>query len=54
MINRKPAALRVLVPYITVRGAKAAAEFYKRAFGAEEIRREDADDAKQLARDLVL
>jgi len=28
-----------LTPYITVRGASAAAEFYKRAFGAEEMSR---------------
>lgn len=37
-----------LTPYITVRGAKDAAKFYKRAFGAEELRRQDADDGKRL------
>ena len=37
-----------LTPYITVRGAKEAVEFYKRAFGAEEVTRHEADDGKRL------
>jgi PhnB protein len=37
-----------ITPYITVRGAKDAAEFYRRAFGAVEIARMDAEDGKRL------
>lgn len=33
-----------VIPYLMVRGAPEAAEFYKRAFGAEEVSRQ-ADDA---------
>jgi PhnB protein len=33
-------------PYVTVKNAPAAIEFYKRAFGAEEIRRLAATDGK--------
>lgn len=37
-----------LTPYLTVRGAAEAAEFYKRAFAAEELGRMVADDGKRL------
>lgn len=37
-----------LIPYLTVRGAKAAADFYKRAFAAEELGRHPADDGERL------
>lgn len=37
-----------IAPYLTVRGAKDAAEFYTRAFGAEEVRRLEADDGERL------
>jgi PhnB protein len=37
-----------LSPYLTVRGAKAAADFYARAFGAEEVRRTEAEDGERL------
>jgi PhnB protein len=40
--------LDAVIPYLTVRGAKKAAEFYARAFGAEELRRMDADDGERL------
>lgn len=40
--------LRGVTPYLTVRGAKEALEFYKRAFGAEEVMRMDAQDGKRL------
>ena len=40
--------LRGLIPHLTVRGGKAAAEFYKKAFGAEELQRLEADDGKRL------
>jgi PhnB protein len=37
-----------VVPHVTVRDADAAAGFYKRAFGAEEIQRLPAQDGKRL------
>lgn len=46
----KPAATPFtgVVPFFTVRDASEAAEFYQRAFGAEELRRVTADDGKRL------
>ena len=40
--------LHGVTPYLTVRGAKKAAEFYGRAFGAEEVTRHDAGDGERL------
>jgi PhnB protein len=40
--------IKGVVPYLTVRGAAEAAEFYKRAFAAEEMMRMPADDGKRL------
>ncbi|HEX8359448.1 MAG TPA: VOC family protein [Longimicrobium sp.] len=37
-----------VVPYLMVRGASEAAEFYKRAFGAEELARNAGEDGKRL------
>lgn len=39
---------RGVIPYLNVVGAADAAEFYKKAFGAEEIARMPADDGKRL------
>jgi len=41
---------RGVTPYLTVRGGKAgeAVEFYKRAFGAEELFRQPADDGRRV------
>lgn len=39
-----PPALGGVVPYLSVDGASRAAEFYKRAFGAEEVARHPVDD----------
>lgn len=39
---------RGVIPYLNVIGAADAAEFYKKAFGAEEIARMPADDGKRL------
>jgi PhnB protein len=39
----EPTAPTGLTPYLTVKGAKAASDFYQRAFGAEELRRQEAD-----------
>jgi PhnB protein len=37
-----------ITPYITINGAIKAAEFYKQAFGAEEIMRQPAHDPNKL------
>lgn len=37
-----------VVPCLTIDGAKAAIDFYKKAFGAEEVSRADAEDGKRL------
>ncbi len=37
-----------VVPYLMVRGASDAAEFYKRAFGAEELARNAGEDGKLM------
>jgi PhnB protein len=37
-----------VIPYISVVGGKAAVDFYKRAFGAEETFRNVADDGERL------
>ena len=37
-----------VVPYLSIDGAKAAIDFYKRAFAAEEVSRKDAEDGKRL------
>lgn len=39
---------RGVIPYLNVVGASGAAEFYKKAFAAEEIDRKPADDGKRL------
>ena len=39
---------RGLVPHIVVQGAAAAMDFYKKAFGAEEVHRVPAEDGKRL------
>ena len=37
-----------VTPHLSVVGAKAAVEFYTRAFGAEEIFRDEAEDGQRL------
>lgn len=48
MSNAKDDNLHGVTPYLTVRGAKAAVDFYRRAFGAEEVRRSEAEDGERL------
>lgn len=48
MADEARVVLHGVTPYLTVRGAKEAAEFYKRALGAVEIARQDAEDGKRL------
>ncbi len=37
-----------VTPYLTVKGGKAAVDFYSRAFGASELFRQTADDGERL------
>lgn len=39
---------KLVVPYMTVKGAVAAIAHYKKAFGAKEVMRMPADDGKRL------
>ena len=43
-----PDGYRTITPYITVRGAAEAIDFYKRAFGAEEKERMPGPDGKSV------
>jgi PhnB protein len=40
--------MQAVTPYLTVKGAAAAIEFYKTAFGATETGRHPAEDGKRL------
>jgi uncharacterized glyoxalase superfamily protein PhnB len=44
--NAKPKG--TVVPYLTLKDASAASEFYQRAFGAQEIQRTPGEDGKRL------
>ncbi|HEX8674953.1 MAG TPA: VOC family protein [Longimicrobium sp.] len=48
MSDSNPTPALGVTPYLTVRGASQAAEFYKHAFAAEELGRHDAGDGKRL------
>jgi PhnB protein len=43
-----PSGMHTLTPHIVVKGASKAIEFYKKAFGAEEIGRLSAPDGKSV------
>jgi len=43
-----PSGFHTLTPHLVVNGASKAIEFYKKAFGAEEIRRVPTPDGKSL------
>ncbi len=43
-----PEGYHTLTPYLVVRGASQAIEFYKRAFGAEELMRMPGPDGKSI------
>ena len=42
MVKSQPEGIHTVTPYLSVRGAAAAIDFYRRAFGAEEVFRLDA------------
>jgi PhnB protein len=41
-----PSGFRTITPYLSVEGAADAIDFYKKAFGAKEIRRDETPDGK--------
>jgi PhnB protein len=45
---QQPPQPKGLVPHLVVDGAAAAIDFYKKAFGAEELMRMPAEDGKRL------
>ena len=47
-INPIPSGFHTLTPHLVVKGASKAIEFYKKAFGAEEIRRVPGPDGKSV------
>ena len=47
-VNPIPAGMHTLTPHLVVKGASKAIEFYKKAFGAEEVARLAAPDGKSL------
>jgi uncharacterized glyoxalase superfamily protein PhnB len=47
-IERVPEGFHTVTPHLTVRDGAAMIEFYKRAFGAAELRRSVAPDGKSL------
>jgi PhnB protein len=49
-----PDGYHTITPYLTVRGAAQAIEFYKKAFGAEEIYRRATPDGRILHAELRL
>ncbi|SRR5579885_2460730 len=48
MVKAIPDGFHSLAPHLTVEGAAEAIEFYKRAFGAQELGRMPAPDGKRL------
>ncbi len=47
-VKRVPAGFHTVTPHLTVRGGVDMIEFYKRAFGAKELRRSVTPDGKSL------
>ena len=47
-VQNPPAGYHSLTPYMTVRDANAAIDFYRRAFGAQEISRIPAEGGQKL------
>ncbi|HEY6841251.1 MAG TPA: hypothetical protein VI114_08535, partial [Chthoniobacterales bacterium] len=47
-IKRVPEGFHTITPHLVVKGASQAIEFYKKAFGAEELSRMPGPDGKSL------
>jgi PhnB protein len=48
MSGTRPEGFRAITPHLTVRGAPAAIDFYRRAFGAEELYRNTTADGQTV------
>jgi len=48
MAEISPELMKGVIPYLNVVGAADAVEFYKKAFGAEELAKTPAEDGKRL------
>jgi PhnB protein len=48
MVKPIPQGYHTVTPYLTVKGAAQAIEFYKRAFGAQEVERMPGPDGKSV------
>jgi PhnB protein len=48
MVKPIPPGYHTVTPYLTVKGAAQAIEFYKRAFGAQEVERMPGPDGKSV------
>ena len=53
MVKPVPDGFRSVTPHLTVEGAAAAIEFYKKAFGAVELSRMPASDGKRLMHAMI-
>jgi uncharacterized glyoxalase superfamily protein PhnB len=53
MVKPIPEGFHSLTPHLTVEGAAAAIEFYKKAFGAVELGRMAAQDGKRLMHAMI-
>jgi PhnB protein len=53
-VKRIPEGSHTLSPHLVVRGAAQALEFYKKAFGAKEVRRSPTPDGKLLHAEMRL
>src|SRR6266853_1880497 len=49
-----PPGAHTITPYLTVRDAAAAIDFYKRAFGAKELHRMASPDGKVMHADIKI
>jgi uncharacterized glyoxalase superfamily protein PhnB len=47
-VRRVPEGYHTVTPHLVVRGAAQAIEFYKKAFGAKELRRSPGPDGKSI------
>jgi PhnB protein len=47
-VDAKPAHLHTITPYLTIKDAHKAMDFYKKAFGAEELMKMDGPDGKLM------
>jgi PhnB protein len=54
MVQGIPAAYRNVTPYLTIRDVPRAIDFYREAFGAEEVRRQAMPDGRVLHAEIAI